>query len=257
MTMRKSSINILITAGGTSEPIDHVRSISNTGTGRLGSLIADAFSLEASVNRIFYICAKNSVRPSANRVSYIEIQSVDDLQSAVTEITKNNPIHVMIHSMAVSDYKVRSVSTVESLASFLRGSISNTCNLQEEILRGLDATDVRTSAGKLSSQMQSPVILLEPTTKVLPLLRGMVPDAVIMGFKLLDQVSKDDLLDTAYRLLIKNGCDFVLANDSAQIDGDRHCGYLIDASKNIQTFQTKQEIANGIVNTILREVSRR
>ena len=44
-------INILITAGGTSEPIDSVRSISNTATGRLGSLIADAF--EAVLGAIY------------------------------------------------------------------------------------------------------------------------------------------------------------------------------------------------------------
>ena len=38
----KSAINLLITAGGTSESIDNMRRIANTG--RLGSLIADAFS---------------------------------------------------------------------------------------------------------------------------------------------------------------------------------------------------------------------
>ena len=36
--------NILITSGGTSEPIDRIRSITNTSTGTLGSLIAKAFS---------------------------------------------------------------------------------------------------------------------------------------------------------------------------------------------------------------------
>ena len=35
------SMNIIVTAGGTSEPIDNVRRIANTGTGRLGSLVAD------------------------------------------------------------------------------------------------------------------------------------------------------------------------------------------------------------------------
>ena len=32
------SMNIIVTAGGTSEPIDNVRRIANTGTGRLGRL---------------------------------------------------------------------------------------------------------------------------------------------------------------------------------------------------------------------------
>ena len=37
----EKSMNIIVTAGGTSEPIDNVRRIANTGTGRLGSLVAD------------------------------------------------------------------------------------------------------------------------------------------------------------------------------------------------------------------------
>lgn len=253
--MKKFPINILITAGGTSEPIDNVRRIANTGTGRLGSLIADAFASESSVDQIFYICARDSVRPSSKQVTCIEIQSVADLQAAVTEITKNHSIHGVIHSMAVSDYKVRSVSTVESLASFLQNSIPDSGDLQEKIKHGMDSTDFRASTGKLSSQMKSPLLLLEPTPKILPLFRQMAPESVIVGFKLLSHVSEEELLDTAHRLLVKNHCDFVLANDSAQIYGDSHHGYLINSEKNTQIFDTKQEIAKGIVKTVLREVS--
>ena len=47
-------MNILITAGGTTETIDGVRSITNTGTGRLGSLIADEFEKSPMINNIYY-----------------------------------------------------------------------------------------------------------------------------------------------------------------------------------------------------------
>ena len=46
---------VLVTAGGTSEPIDNIRSITNTGTGALGSLIADAFAKDPQVERIVYV----------------------------------------------------------------------------------------------------------------------------------------------------------------------------------------------------------
>ena len=82
--------------------------------------------------------------------------------------------------------------------------------------------------------------------------RQMLPDAVIVGFKLLSQVSQKELIDTAYGLLVKNGCNLVLANDSSQITGDQHKGYLIDTNKNVQTFGTKQEIAKGIVEAIMK-----
>lgn len=39
-------MRVLITAGGTSEKIDNVRSITNHSTGRLGCLIAEKFSTD-------------------------------------------------------------------------------------------------------------------------------------------------------------------------------------------------------------------
>ena len=89
------------------------------------------------------------------------------------------------------------------------------------------------------------------------MVREMAPQAVIIGFKLLSQVSVEELFDTAHRLLVKNRCDFVLANDMTEIDENHHRGYLIDPERNIQTFDTKQEIARGIVQTIYSEVEHR
>lgn len=82
------SMNIIVTAGGTSEPIDNVRRIANTGTGRLGSLVADELAEADWTDHIFYVCAKDSIRPVSKRVTCVEIQSVADLQEAVTELTK-------------------------------------------------------------------------------------------------------------------------------------------------------------------------
>lgn len=78
-----------------------------------------------------------------------------------------------------------------------------------------------------------------------------------MGFKLFSNVSKEDLLDTAHRLLIKNDCDYVLANDAKEINTDHHHAYLLDKEKNSRTFDTKAEIAKGIADIVLREVKRK
>ena len=134
---------------------------------------------------------------------------------------------------------------------------AETGDLQKKIVQGMDETDLREGVGKLSSQMGAPLLLLEPTPKILPMFREMAPQAVIIGFKLLSQVSVEELFDTAHRLLVKNRCDFVLANDMTEIDENHHRGYLIDPERNIQTFDTKQEIAKGIVQTIYSEVEHR
>lgn len=248
--------NIIITAGGTSEPIDNVRRITNTGTGWLGSLIADAFARNPSVRRIFYICSPYAVRPQSERVTAVEIQTVSDLQTTVTNVLNEYRIDAVIHSMAVSDYTVRAVSTVEHIAGDLKQDDIESFNWENKLLQAMEHTDIRKSSGKLSSRMSSPLILLEQTPKILPLFRQSAPNAVIVGFKLLSEVSKEELLDTAFALLQRNCCDFVLANDGSQISGDRHVGYLINREKNILTFSTKQEIAEGIVNAVRRESDR-
>ena len=126
--------------------------------------------------------------------------------------------------------------------------------MEKDILEAIVSTDIRTDKGKMSSQLQDPLILLERTPKILPLFRKLAPDTIIVGFKLLSHVSLDELLDTAYHLLVRNGCDYVLANDASQIDGEFHKGFLIDTDRTIQAFQTKQEIADGITKAILKEV---
>ena len=52
-------MNVVITAGGTSEPIDMVRKITNSSSGKLGSIIASKFNQ----CKVFYICAKKSIKP--------------------------------------------------------------------------------------------------------------------------------------------------------------------------------------------------
>ena len=245
--------NILITAGGTSEPIDNVRCITNTSTGRLGSLIADEFAKIKDVDKIFYVCAASAVRPKSERVQSIVINTVDDLQGAVKWLMSTEQIDAVIHSMAVSDYTVRAVSTTDRLAERLKGAKVDESVVEE----AMDRIDIRKSGGKLSSSMESPMILLERAPKILPQFREKLPDAVIVGFKLLSNVPKEELFDVAIKLLEKNGCDFVLANDASEISGDSHVGYLLDGERTALRFNTKQAIAAGIADTVIKELNKR
>ncbi len=244
--------NVLVTAGGTSEPIDGVRSITNTGTGRLGSLIADELAAVDDI-RVTYVCSENAVRPKSGRVEEIAIKSVYDLQDAVRRLCSERRIAAVIHSMAVSDYTVRAVSTASALAAALGDGHPDA----DAVLRAMEKTDVRRAEGKLSSGMTDPLILLERTPKVLPQLRELAPDAVIVGFKLLSNVSKDDLLDTALRLLQNNGCDYVLANDAAEVSAERHVGYLLNGERRYVRYETKRDIAKGIAETVKKEMQKR
>ncbi|MDR1778617.1 MAG: phosphopantothenate--cysteine ligase [Clostridiales Family XIII bacterium] len=249
-------MNILITAGGTTEKIDSVRSITNTGTGRLGALIAAYFAHEKSVEKVYYVCNGRAVRPpGGNDTSKIEVIIADDtaaLEQAVSRLCSEVPIHAVIHSMAVSDYRVRTVTTAEDLGAGI-AALAET----EKLDSGKVAACICASSGlrrgeKISSVLENPVILLEKTPKIIAQLRPQLPDAKIVGFKLLSGVSTEELIDTAYALLVKNDCDYVLANDMNTVsDGEQHTGYLIDRNKNTVTAVGKQRIAEAIVKTIV------
>ena len=106
---------ILITAGGTAEPIDNIRSITNTGTGMLGSLIADRFAAEPEVERIIYVHGHKSVLPKTEKAICIEAAHTKLLQKTIREVCEKYTPDAVIHSMAISDFCVAGVVRMEEV----------------------------------------------------------------------------------------------------------------------------------------------
>jgi phosphopantothenate-cysteine ligase len=234
-------VNILISAGGTRERIDSVRSIANTATGRLGSLVAGCFDKVPETERIFYVCAENAPRPESAKAELTVVEDTADLEKAVRDILGRNRVDVIVHSMAVSDYRVRSVTTAERIAERARNV---------PVIEAIDSAPSLGQDAKISSDESRLVIVLAPAPKIISLFQTLSPGALLVGFKLLDHVSHETLLGAARRLLEKNRCAFVLANDARDIHGDTHIAYLLDKAGRIQRFGDKQAIARGITEAV-------
>ena len=216
-------MKILITAGGTAEKIDNVRSITNSSTGRLACAIAEAFVACEPNAQFFYVCGKNAAQPESG-VNVVEIDDSESAMRATSRILRDNFIDIIIHAMAVSDYRVKAVSTPDG---------------------ALD------EVGKISSSHDEITLHLEKTPKIIGMLRDLSPMSTIVGFKLLSNVPRGTLIDAGLELMEKNDCDFVLANDVAEIAGDMHKGYLIDRARQYCGYETKTEIAQAIVEATL------
>jgi phosphopantothenate-cysteine ligase len=242
-------MKVLITAGGTTEKIDAVRAITNTGTGRLGALIADAFAVSPVVDGIFYVCSGKAVRPQNGKTVVRIADDTHTLQETITDICGKNPIGAVIHSMAVSDYRTRSITTAAALATRLAATAPPDVETAATMIRNIPG--IAPPGGKISSDVEDLVVILERTPKVIAQLRELAPEAIIVGFKLLTNADEAVLLDTAYALLRKNDCDYVLANDLSLIGDGSHIGHLMDREKKTITWQTKQDIAEGIAKTVL------
>ena len=225
-------MKVVITAGGTSEKIDNVRKITNSSTGKLGLCIANEFLKTVEDVEITYICSKETFCPNDDRVKIKRIIGVDDLEREVRNVLENNDIDVFIHSMAVSDYKVDYVSTLEKLKN------------NEEFTM----TD-----NKISSSLSDLVIVLKPTKKIISIIKDISPNTYLVGFKLLDNVTKDKLIEVATNLMIKNKCNLVVANDLENIRNGRHIGYIIDEENNVIVAEEKDDIAKKLVRRIENE----
>ena len=232
-------MKIIITAGGTSERIDDVRTITNSSTGRLGYAIGKAFveKYGDELERIYYLHGTRAAYVEDEKVTPIMIGGVLDLQDELTRLLTDEKIDAVVHAMAVSDYIVNEVTTLDKI-------------------RGVDdpenAADL--SGNKISSDIDDLVIHMKKSPKVINCIKKVSPETTLVGFKLLSGVPHEELIDVGYHLMQKNSCDFVLANDLQEIGKDFHKGYLIHPDKSYDTMQNNEEIAAMIANRVMEAI---
>jgi len=249
-------IKVLVTAGDTYELMDDVRRITHMATGRLGCLIADEFARSGAA--VTLLCGERSARPALDMAKTVEIQGVLSLQDAMKKLLAETQFDAVIHSMAVSDYTVRGLTAEDDIADALlkNGDVLNVHDENQFRAQLQDAVNnaMYTSTGKISSDLPSVVVLLDRAPKVISHVKQMQPHTLLVGFKLLSDVSEQELLEAAQKQMQTSGSDFVLANDLATIDGDTHSGMLIGRQGILDRPSTKQEIAQSIVRRITQTI---
>ncbi len=227
-------MKLIITAGGTSERIDDVRSITNTSTGRLGHAIGTHL-LEhygQELDALYYLHGLRAQPVTGSKVTVVPVEGVRDLEQELCRILKEEKIDAVIHAMAVSDYMVKEVTTLE--------------RIRQGETAGLEGN-------KISSNIDDLTIVMQRSPKVIGHIKKWSPETTLVGFKLLSHVPHEELIEVGHSLLKKNGCSFVLANDLEEIGAGRHKGYLIHADKTYDTMETNEEIAAMIAKRIWEE----
>ncbi len=120
---------VLVTAGGTREPIDPVRFIGNRSSGRMGYAIAEAARHRGA--RVILIAAPTSL-PEPEGVEIVRVVSAEEMRAAVLKRLREATIVVM--AAAVSDYRVRSVAAQKIKREAARAVILE-LEATEDILR--------------------------------------------------------------------------------------------------------------------------
>ena len=250
---------IIITSGPTNERIDAVMKITNMSTGALGNVVAETFLEDKyeEIETIFYVSTKMSYKPriKSEKVQLITVESTQDLIDALEEIFANNKIDIIIHSSAVGDYAGKYVIRAEELVEEIFEKIQNAENKDEISKSSLmeifeNPKSVCNDETKISSYEPHLMTMLKLTPKVISQIKQMAPDVTLVGFKLLEGVSKEELYDVASRLREKNKADFIVANDLAKIGNGKHWAMIIGEDGIVTECNTKLEIAKSLENLL-------
>jgi len=91
---------VLVTAGGTREPIDAVRFVGNRSSGRMGYALAEAAARRGA--RVTVVAANVSL-PRAPGIEYVEVRTAAELAAATRE--RFRAADVLLMAAAVADYR--------------------------------------------------------------------------------------------------------------------------------------------------------
>ena len=226
---------ILITAGPTNEYIDEVMKITNMSTGRLGIELTKNYLNEGY--KVTLIATRSVVRSNLYErynlgnnpnLKTIPIETTEDMLQALINESKNK-YDLVIHSSAVGDYKPEFSFRMEDLAEELANAIKEGLITKEEILSILTNPKCKVNDDtKISSYEPHLTVKLTLTPKLISRLRELFPEATLIGFKLLENVTKEHLLEVAKKLCIKNDMDYIIANDLHDLRQGTHLSFLVN-----------------------------
>jgi len=194
-----SSKRILITAGGTREPVDSVRYIGNMSSGRTASRLAD--ELTDAGHKVTWLGAEHAVGPGWP-CKVERFSSFKDLAIQLQNLLSENDYDAVIHAAAVSDFSVAGILTQAG--------------------EPLDSID-----GKLSSDANL-LLRLERNPKLLDRIRNWSknPDLRVIGFKLTDTEDMQHRLDAVKKQFDHSKVDAVVHNDLSDIRREVHRYFL-------------------------------
>lgn len=209
-TTPKKAYKILITGGGTSEPIDSVRSITNFSTGKTAVGLSN--HLSSNGFDVELLLANTALIAPIEDVKVKRFTTHHDLEELLRSELSRKKYDAVVHLAAVSDYKIDEVQK-----------------------------------GKISSSLPDLNLKLIPTVKLVHSLKEWSSNkkVKVVAFKLTSDADMEDRLNQAYRLLEKNPLDGVVLNDLSDIQTQNeksHSGILITPEHKQLPFKTKSEL---------------
>ncbi len=212
---------ILVTAGGTEERLDDVRSLTNFSSGETGILIA--YELSKHGHAVHLLVANKSKRylnlDTSSSVHLNYFDTFKNFQDEFFSLLKDNSFDFVIHSAAVSDFHLpESSSATEKLKS------EQTYNLQ-----------------------------LVPNPKLINQVKdqSLNKGVQLIGFKLTSTLDENKKHESISKLFKNADCDWVIHNDMNDIKRGNFLFNLYSKNGKQQSADSKMQLASKIAEVIL------
>jgi phosphopantothenoylcysteine synthetase/decarboxylase len=194
----------LVTCGPAYEPIDEVRRITNQSTGELGSLLSEV--LARAKFEVLCLRGEMAVYPSPREVNVVPFTTNASLLSLLERLP-TQPAAVF-HAAALCDFLVHEIE-------------------------GSDRER------KIPSGVAELRLILRPAEKILPRLRDLFPQAIIVGWKYELDGSREEAIARARGQLDFASTDACVVNGTSYGDG---FGFLTRDREKPRHLETKIEL---------------
>ena len=222
---------VLVTAGGTREPIDPVRFIGNRSSGKQGYAVARVAAQRGA--DVTLVAAHTTGLADPAGVHVVHVSSAQQLGDAVTKRAPD--AHVLVMAAAVADFRPAQASS-------------------SKIKKGPDAGP--------ESKFDAPTIELVRNDDVLAgavraRTEGQLPNmGAIVGFAAETGDANGDVLFHARAKLHRKGCDLLIVNavgDNRAFEVDSNDGWLLasDGTESALEHGSKTLMASRIVDAIV------
>ncbi len=216
--------HVLVTAGGTAEPIDPVRFIGNRSTGKMGVAVAEA-ALERGARVTLVVGQVTAPLPSEAQI--VRVETTAEMKDAVIDILASADVLVM--AAAVADFRpARTSQTKLSRGEGLTIELEPT----EDILAGA-AASVAASGSRM-------------------------PHPILVGF-----AAETGSLERAADKLRRKGVDLLVANDVSEVgsgfgtDTNRVTIFAADGSEEALPLLAKRAVADLLLDRVARALDER
>ena len=191
-------MRILITGGGSEEPIDNVRAVTNFSTGRTSAFLADFFA--GLGHEVTEIVSERAVK--AGKARLVTYKTFAQLAAALEGECRNGAYDLIVHAAAVSDYSPYQI--VVDGKEYQCGSVS-------KVPAGAEL-----------------VVKMKKNPKLVDSLKLWSGDKTkVIAFKLTSNASVGERKAAVKKVFDANenhllSPDFVVSNDLSEIKGDVH-----------------------------------